>query len=81
MLDLSPFLPGVETVEWSWLTLALASSLVHLNELGLDRSGSSWLMYHRPLGLLTSRCLETPGDHNPDTITTPEKMTYYITSL
>ena len=23
-------------------------------------------MYRGPLGLLTNRCLETPGDHNPD---------------
>ena len=23
-------------------------------------------MYHGPFGLLTNRCIETPGDHNPD---------------
>jgi hypothetical protein len=51
----------------SWLILALALGLVFLDQLDLGRSGSCWLIYCGPLGLLTNRCLETPGDYDPDT--------------
>ena len=44
----------------SWTTPALALVLVFLDQLGFDRLGSCWLMYHGPLSLLTNRCLETP---------------------
>ena len=51
--------------EGSWLTLALVSGLVHLAQPGLGRSGLRQLMYRGPLGLLTNRCLETPGVITP----------------
>jgi hypothetical protein len=51
----------------SWPILALALGLVFLDQLGLGRSGSCWLIYCGPLGLLTNHCLETPGDYDPDT--------------
>jgi hypothetical protein len=53
----------------SWPSPALALGLVFLDQLGLGRSDSCWLMYYGPPSLLANHCLETPGDHNPDTIT------------
>jgi len=38
--------------------------LIFLDQLGLGRSGSCWLTYRGPLGLLTNRCLETPWGYN-----------------
>jgi hypothetical protein len=44
-------------------------------DLGIYPGSLSWasivwaftmLMYHGLLGLLANRCLEIPGDHNPD---------------
>jgi hypothetical protein len=49
----------------SWPTPALALGLVFLDQLGLDRSGTCWLMYHGSHVLLTNRCLETPQDYIP----------------
>jgi hypothetical protein len=54
----------------AFTTLALA--LVILDQLGLSRSGSCWLMYCGPLGLLANRCLETPRSYNLDTMNTDE---------
>jgi hypothetical protein len=72
--DPSPFLLGVRVVgrscvmwmKGSWLTPTLALGLVFLDQLGLDRSGSCWLMYRGPLVLLTNRCLEAPRGYNLD---------------
>jgi hypothetical protein len=61
------YLVRLSLMKRSWPALALALGLVFLDQLGLGRSGSCWLIYCGPLGLITNHCLETLGDYDPDT--------------